>query len=166
MKKSKQVGVVCLILAAVFLLPGCSRAVFVDISELNRRLSRIDPAYRIDESALFFQDDVYFYYYSLAADADTLLTVRQDADKRVVRLTLTFDRQAHPWGTDAYRALVRALCESYFPDADLATLAAELHLDDDEAMGASKYYVCELDGFRAVLFGEGTVVWMMADCGA
>ena len=133
-KKLYQTGAVLLAVLLALPLFGCVRDKRFDYSELNLRLRERSPAYGFAEADLFFADDVYYCLYTLEQPDDVLLTMRQDAEQKLVRVTLTLAAPPEDGRFDAFRQFALALAEVFIPDADTDALRESLQLDDPAGM--------------------------------
>ena len=132
--KKAQKFVVIGLLPALLLAAGCVKDKRFDYSELALRLAQIDETYAFSESDLFFADGIYYCYYSLGAADDTLLTMKEDADGKLDRVTLTLSAPPTDARYGAFRDFALTLAEIFIPEADLKALREKTNLDSPEAL--------------------------------
>ena len=132
--KKAQISVVFLLLSALLLSAGCVKDKRFDYSELALRLAQADEAYAFRESDLFFADGIYYCYYSLGEADDTLLTMKEDADGKLDRVTLTLSAPPTDARYDAFRDFALTLAEIFIPDADTEAIREKTNLDAPEAL--------------------------------
>ena len=78
-----------LMLTLALPLTGCVKDKRFDYTELNVRLEETAPQFTFTYTDLFFADGVYYCYYSFSAPEDALLTMKEDQDGKLDRVTLT-----------------------------------------------------------------------------
>lgn len=161
MKKLQIYGAILLIIAIFLSFVSCAKEDRFDYSELNLRLTSLMPSAQIDESALFFSDDTFYYYYSLVSEHDTLLSLRQDADGLLDRVSLTADEMVLNTAYDVFRTLSLALAEAFIPQADTDALREGVCFDDQEALRAKILCTYTQGFYKASLFYTPAAVCFM-----
>ena len=156
MKESSKTAAALLLAALTFCLCGCVRDERFDYSELNVRIGELGERYRMDETKLYFSDDVYYYYYSLTEENDILLTLKEDETKRLERITLTCD-ETDTAAADDFYALAILLARVFIPGADIAALREETCMDDPAELKAKTICTYASGAYRASLFASGNV---------
>ncbi len=132
--KKAQKYAIFVLLPALLLASGCVKDKRFDYSELALRLAQIDAAYAFSDSDLFFADGVYYCYYSLGQADDTLLTVKEDAEGKLDRVTLALAAPPTDARYEAFRDFALALAEVFIPNADKEAIRAQMHLDAPDEM--------------------------------
>ena len=161
MKNMRIFAVIPLLFALLLPFAACAKEKRFDYSELNLRLTALMPAAAIDESALFYADGIYYYYYTLASEHDTLLTMKEDASGRLERVTLTADETALNTAFDSFRTLSLALAEVFIPEADTEALRAGVSFDDMEYLSAHTLCTYTQGFYKASLFLTSQTVCFM-----
>lgn len=137
MKRNKFVPALALFLLTCLFFGGCTRAERVDYSALNRRLKRIAPAYEFNEDEIFFNDSVYYAFYSVLSRDDMLLTMTEDEELRLISVSLTASgNDTSPEFRNAFLSLAAAAADAFAPPA--------------EAEGLKR----SIGGYRDILFTE------------
>ncbi len=132
--KKAQKYAIFVLLPALLLASGCVKDKRFDYSELALRLAQIDAAYAFSDSDLFFADGVYYCYYSLGQADDTLLTVKEDAEGKLDRVTLTLSAPPTDARFGAFRDFALTLAQVFIPEADLKALREKTNLDAPGAL--------------------------------
>lgn len=128
--KKLQKGVAWGLLPAILLsLAGCVKDKRFDYSELNYRLREKAPQFSFRETDLFYADGVYYCYYSLGETEDTLLTMKEDAEGKLDRVTLTLAAPPTDARFEDFRNFALALAEIFIPAADTEAIRAAANLD-------------------------------------
>ena len=151
--KRRRMAALPLLLAAL-LLGACRREARFDFLELNARLRAADKSFCFPEDAVFYKDGTYYVYCSLQSENDALLSMREDEDGRLDRISLTLtaeDRDA----AQRFAAFSRLLAGLFIPDCDLDALCAQTGLDD-AALFQETMRAFTQDRYTAVLFGSQT----------
>ena len=78
---------VVLCFLCVFMTSSCKKEERFDISELKLRLEDADEKYAFDYDAIFYADSVFYIYYSFCEENDVLLTVKEDDELRLTRIS-------------------------------------------------------------------------------
>ena len=123
-----------LMLTLALPLTGCVKDKRFDYTELNVRLEETAPQFTFTYTDLFFADGVYYCYYSFSAPEDALLTMKEDQDGKLDRVTLTLAAPPTDPRYADFRDFALALAEIFIPEADVETISAETGLDDPAAM--------------------------------
>ena len=141
--------VVFLLIPALALpLAGCVKDKRFDYTELNLRLASLAPAYAFEITDLFFADGVYYCYYSFSQPEDALLTMKEDGDGRLERVSLALAAPPTDPRFEQFREFALALAAAFLPDADPADVSEKTALDAPEAM--LEHTLCRwTDGFYA-----------------
>ncbi len=129
-----KIAAAALILSILPPLCGCARDKRFDYTELNVRLREIAPQYAFTYTDLFYADGVYYCYYSFTEPEDALLTMKEDADGRLDRVTLTLAAPPTDPRWETCRDFALILAEIFIPEADTEAIRAETRLDDPAAM--------------------------------
>ena len=118
-----------LILLLLLPLAGCVKDKRFDYSELNFRLRETEPRFTFADTDLFYADGVYYCYYSLGEAEDALLTMKEDAEGKLERVTLTLAAPPTDPRFDDFREFALALAEIFIPGADTEAIRAATNLD-------------------------------------
>ena len=123
-----------LILLLLIPFSGCVRDERFDYSELNLRLAELGERFSFDEETLFFADGVYYCYYTLGEPEDALLTMKEDADGKLDRVTLALAAPPTDARYGIFKDFALALTEVFIPNADKEAIRAQMHLDAPDEM--------------------------------
>lgn len=127
MKIYKSVLCFLLCLPLCTRLSACTRSVRIDYSELNRRLKAENKAYAFTETEAFFSDSVYFAFLSLQHENDVLLTMKEDAEKKLTQVTVTAAAEEPKEGfTRVFTDYAAAVIGAFIPETDAGGLETEL----------------------------------------
>lgn len=151
----KKIRIPVLLLCLTALLPaGCAREARVNLPTFAARLRAADPAAGFREEEAFYAEGSYYVYYSLSSPHDTLLELREDADRTLDRVALTAAAPADP---AAFVRLCEILAAQFVPTGDPAALPA--------AAGVTADGLYE-DALRRAAAGRYTAVFSASPLGA
>lgn len=137
MKRYNFVPVLALFLLPCLFFGGCTRAERVDYSGLNRRLKQIAPEYEFNEDEIFFNDSVYYAFYSVLSRDDMLLTMTEDEDLRLIAVSLTASgNDTSEEFRNAFLSLAAAVADAFAPPVEAEELKRSVN------------------GYRDILFTE------------
>lgn len=151
MKKSGIMAPLLVLLVSLT-LASCARDRRMDYSELNIRIGEINPNCVFDESALFYSNGVYYSFYSLNGENDMLLTMREDEEGKLDRITLTLNGEKKE-SLDVFSELSLILAEIFIPETDRSALSEKTGIASAAVFSetVNKY---EQGFYSAVLFGS------------
>ena len=125
-----------------------------DYSELNIRLGKSAPRYVFSESGMFCSGGVYYCYYSLNAENDMLLTLKEDEKGKLNRISLTLDIESFEESAGDFSLFSLALAEIFIPDADMDSLARETGIKDFSLYSSDVMKSYAQGFYKAALFGS------------
>ena len=138
MKKSLSARLLALLVLCC-LFSSCAREERFGYSELNLRLKRVSPSLAFEEEKLFLSDRVWYAFYEKDGRTSMLLTMREDDEGKLDRLTLALGEKD---AAGDFMLLASALAKIFIPGADTAAI--------DAATGFLQ---------TAAVFGNGVEVW-------
>ena len=141
-----------LLLCVLFCMAGCHADARFGFAELNARIRAADKSFCFREDTVFFSDDVYYAYYSVQDKNDLLLTMREDADRKLDRICLTLSAASGD-ASDQFTSFASLLADLFIPDCDLTALYAATGLDGAQLFRpfTAKY---TQGRYTAVMFGS------------
>lgn len=142
-----------LLLLLCLLLCACEKDRRFDYSELNIRIGEENQKYVFDEASLFYSNGIFYSYYSLNDENDMLLTMREDEEGKLDRITLTLDAAKADTGGD-FSALSLILAKIFIPDAPMDILSDATGITSGDAIFGEVVNKYEQGFYSAVLFGS------------
>ena len=157
-RRRSPLPLLCLCFFAL-LLPACTPLQQQDVVTLRAQIQKEAPEFAFNADDLFFRDGCCYCYYSFYDENDLLLTMRENENKKIDRVTLTARRDS-PAATEELPAFALLLARLLITDCDAAALEEATGLralcaGAPPAAGdgsPAAYYDC--GSYRATLFTE------------
>ena len=147
---------ISLILCIVCILPfsSCKREDRFDLSELNIRLERADKKYTFDYENIFFSDSVFYIYYSFAEENDVLMTVKEDSELKLIRISAALWRTANEESIAEYERFCEVLTQVFVSEKQREGLLEETGLFSDGVLFSDFVSVTEKTDYTARAFSS------------
>jgi|GEM_PF-6315937 len=152
MRILKKISAIIVLLALLSGLASCVREKRFDYSELNIRIKKEAPEYSFREKELFYSDGVYYMYYSLHSENDMLLTLKEDENKKLKRITLTMDAEKAELSADDFYSFSKLLSELFIPELNVEALEEATGLSDTSLYTSERMESYTQGFYKAVLF--------------
>lgn len=137
MKIIKKILCITLCLALCSFFSACHRNEYIDYSEFNRRLKSENKLYKFCEDEIFYKSSVYYVFFSLVSEKDILITMREDGEHIIDRISITAAGQSDTADfNSAFPEYIKAVIRSFVPEK------------------YSDVFINELNSAAEVLFGD------------
>ena len=144
---------ILLVLPAVFFLSSCAAGERFDYSELNLRLKKRAPEFVFSEERLFLANGVWYAWYGEEGEETMLLTMREDEEKNLDRLTLALCRPT-PGNVADFIRLASVLTEIFIPNAAAEEIGDAVGFTSPEVVTGDVLRQWKKGFYRAVLWGS------------
>ena len=145
---------VILCFVCIFLMSSCKKEDRFDLTELKLRLEEADEKYSFSYEDIFYSDSVFYIYYSFCEENDVLLTVKEDKDLRLVRISAAVWNTADENTLNEYRKFCEALTDIFVSAKESDGLIDETRLFEDGVMFTDFLSVTEKTNYTARAFSS------------
>lgn len=120
-----------LCILCIFPLSSCKKEDRFDLSELKIRLEKINGKYSFDYEDIFFSDSVFYIYYSFAEENDVLMTVKEDSELKLIRISAALWRTENEESLAEYERFCEVLTQVFVSEKQRDGLVEETGLFSD-----------------------------------
>lgn len=145
---------VTLCFVCIFLMSSCKKEDRFDLTELKLRLEEADEKYSFSYEDIFYSDSVFYIYYSFCEENDVLLTVKEDKDLRLVRISSAVWNTADENTLNEYRKFCETLTDIFVSAKESAGFIDETRLFEDGVMFTDFLSVTEKTNYTARAFSS------------
>ncbi len=138
----------------VFLLPSCKKEDRYDFSELAIRLKQADEKYAFDYEDIFYSNSVYYIYYSFCEENDVLLTVKEDGDLNLIRISAAVFNTENEETLAEYRNFCEVLTEVFVSEKEREGLVEKTGLFGAGVLFTDFVSVTEKTNYTAQAFSS------------
>lgn len=133
---------------------GCKKDERFDLSELKIRLENADEKYSFSYEDIFYSDAVYYIYYSFRSENDVLLTVKEDSNLNVIRISAAVWSTADESTVSEYEIFCEELTRIFVSEKEREGLIEETGLFADGVLFTDFVSVSEKTDYTARAFSS------------